>query len=210
MGSLIELQVNLAREYDGTIVKVIFNKEGKPTKLFYNYEKDENTFNSIQTYKYKNTNDLIEVREYKLKNRYEKVIFVKDTNIILGNYELEGYMKFIFDDKNVMSSVELVGSFLYHDGEQYTFTYGIAMKNYFEIIQDLLRYDKYFNLVCGDMEQLNFTLGRELNKREIFNTLSKTNIRYENKYDNSGNWTERICYLCEKPIEIIKRTIEYY
>ena len=107
MGSLIELQVNLAREYDGTIVKVIFNKEGKPTKLFYNYEKDENTFNSIQTYKYKNTNDLIEVREYKLKNRYEKVIFVKDTNIILGNYELEGYMKFIFKVYLAIGPVQL-------------------------------------------------------------------------------------------------------
>ena len=209
--NLMELQLNLAKSYDEKIVKCIFGNNGMISTFYFDYENEENKFKSLQTFHYTKLNQLLVTRHYKMPysgNYADNAVFVNDSNVILGKYILEGYIKFLFNERNIYSSAELVGSF--QDDLQPYSIHAVAFRKYFNITTQFLEAKSDNSVYCDESEDVSITIGRVLNKEKIVKKFELEEVRYEYNYDKSGNWIERKMYLCEKPIEIVKRTIAYF
>lgn len=209
--NLMELQLNLAKSYDEKIVKCNFGNNGMISTFYFEYEDEENKFKSFQTFHYNKLNQLLATRHYKMPysgNYPENAVFINDSNVIIGKYILEGYIKFLFNERNIYSSVEIAGSFQ-NDLQPYSI-YAMAFNKYFNITSKLMEAKSDNSVYCDNREDVNITIGRVLNKEKIVKKFELEEIRYEYNYDKTGNWIERRMYLCEKPIEVVKRTIEYF
>jgi len=211
LDNLKELQLNLAKSYDEKIVKCIFGNNGKISTFYFDYQNDENSFNSLQTFQYTKSNQLLATRHYKMPysgNYADNAVFLKDSNIIIGKYILDGYIKFIINERNIYSSAELVGSF-----QQNSQPYSIqtmAFHKYFSIISQLMEAKGDNSEYCNTGEKVSITIGRVPNKEKVIKEFEMDEVRYEYKYDQKGNWVERTLYHCEKPIEVVKRNFEYF
>ena len=89
--------------------------------------------------------------------------------------------------------------------------HSMAFSDYYKSVKGLMESrDEYYDNNCNHREKISVTLGRVLNKEKIVEELELNEIRYEYKYDQLGNWIERILYHCERPIELVKRTLVYF
>lgn len=188
--------------------KLLFDEMGNVVYVYYNYY--NNLFDNFQHFKYNSKGQLIGTRLFEeIEKQYSHVVFSKDTNIIRGKYQLLGYMDIAYDDKGSCRDMKLAGEF---DMHEYSSVFGVAFERYYKILRHWINASEHhFDYECNDGEiGEDVVIGTEYGNSKVIVRFPYTKIHQEYKYDSNGNWIERVVFICDKPVEVYKRTIDYF
>lgn len=206
-GELFEKQVYVYDERDILIEDNIYRSDGKLS--FKTIYKSDHKNNIVEEDVYNSKGKL----KSKTINRYDKNRNKIEMILSKENDEDYGFKSsYKFDENNYMIEE---ATYSLKDKLKYKFTYkldksgNVIEENSYDSNNELQgtsisKYDKY-----GNEEERQYKAIKEVDnyKGEPNGT---TNRKYKYKYDENGNWIEKIEYVNYIPKKIIEREIEYY